>query len=90
MIATGKISKAAHYQTIQLPDGFEFPGDEVWIRKVESTGELILSPKRSDPSGRRLDVLFGLLDDAPLPDTFLAERQNPPELLRNPLNEWSE
>jgi len=90
MIASAKISKVERHQTVQLPDGFEMAVDEVWIRKVESTGELILSPKSPEPSRRGLEALFRLLDEAPLPDNFLTERQNPVETPRSPLEDWPE
>jgi virulence-associated protein VagC len=32
-------------QAVRLPDGFDLPGDEVWIRKNQETGELVLTPK---------------------------------------------
>ena len=59
------------------------------MRKDEATGEITLSPKAPGPDEDRLAVLFALLDESPLPDDFLAERENPVESPRNPLEDWT-
>lgn len=90
MIATAKLETTGHQQTLRLPPGFELTGEEVWVRKDEATGEITLSPKAPGPDEDRLAVLFALLDESPLPDDFLAERKNPAENPRNPLEDWTE
>jgi antitoxin VapB len=87
MIAIAKLYKTGRTQNVRLPDGFELVGDEVWIRKDEETGEVILSPK---PPHDSLQAFFDLLDQTPLPDDFLSERQNPVGVDRNPLADWRE
>ncbi|EGV17063.1 addiction module, SpoVT/AbrB domain protein [Thiocapsa marina 5811] len=89
MIATAKIRSTKHRQTVQLPPGFELAAAEVWIRKDETTGEIILTPKAAGPNSDGLQSLFSLLDEAPLPADFLSERWNPVEVPRNPLEDWS-
>jgi antitoxin VapB len=89
MIATAKIRSTEHRQTVQLPPGFELAADEVWVRKDEATGEIILTPKAPSPDSDGLQSLFTLLDEAPLPADFLSERSNPVEVPRNPLEDWS-
>jgi antitoxin VapB len=90
MIAIAKINATDHSQTVRLPAGFELAGNEVWVRKDETTGEVILSPTSPAPNRHRLQDLFNLLDEAPLPEDFLADRPNPVEVPRNPLDDWSE
>lgn len=89
MIAIAKLETTGHQQTLRLPPGFELAGEEVWVRKDEATGEITLSPKALGPDEDRLAVLFALLDESPLPDDFLAERENPVESPRNPLEDWT-
>jgi antitoxin VapB len=90
MIATAKLDNIDHRQTVRLPPGFELAGDEVWVRKDDATGEVTLSPKPPSPDQDRLSVLFAMLDEAPLPEDFLADRPNAVEIPRNPLEDWTE
>ena len=90
MIATAKLDNTNQRQTLRLPQGFELTGDEVWVRKDDATGEVTLSPKPPSPDPERLKVLFALLDEAPLPEDFLADRPNSVEIPRNPLEDWTE
>jgi antitoxin VapB len=90
MIATAKLENSDHRQTVRLPAGFEFTGSEIWVRKDDATGEVTLSPKPPSPDRDRLQALFALLDEAPLPDDFLAERLNAVEVPRDPLEDWTE
>lgn len=85
MIATAKIFKTGNSQAVRLPKAFRVEGDEVWISKNEATGEILLAPK---PSTSSLDAFFALLEVNPLPRNFLAERHNPAEEPRNPLQGW--
>ncbi len=81
MSATAKLDNTNHRQTVRLPVGFELAGKEVWVRKDDVTGELTLSPKPPSPDQDRLKALFALLDEAPLPDDFLADHPNAVEYL---------
>jgi antitoxin VapB len=89
MIATAKIDNTDHSQTVRLPAGFELAGNEVWV-KDEATGEIILSPKSPASNRHGLQAFFKLLEEAPLPEDFLADRPNAVAVPRNPLEEWSE
>jgi len=71
----------------KMPPGFELTGDEVWVHKDDETGEFTLSPKPPNPDQDCLSVLFAMLDEAPLPEDFLADRPNAIEILRNPLED---
>lgn len=87
MLATAKLFKTGHSQAVRLPKAFRLSGDEVWIRRNEVTGEIILSPK---PTQASLDAFFALLDACPAPDDFMQERDNSPEMPRNPFEDWQE
>lgn len=58
-------------QAVRLPVNFRFEGDEVYIRKDEKTGDVILSKKPDTWDG-----FFELLDSADIPDDFMLERDN--------------
>ena len=42
---TAKLFKNGRSQAVRLPAEFRFDGDEVFISRDESTGDVILSPK---------------------------------------------
>lgn len=65
-------------QAVRLPVNFRFEGDEVYIRKDEKTGDIILSKKPDSWDG-----FFELLDDADIPDDFMLERDNAVEQERD-------
>lgn len=58
-------------QAVRLPAEFRFKGDEVFIRRDERTGDVILSQKESIPSWA--DYL-AKRDLSHVPGDFLAER----------------
>ncbi len=62
MIATAKIRTSDRLQTVLIPAGLELAATEVWVRKDEATGELILSPMPSDTLRAGLMTQFELLD----------------------------
>jgi antitoxin VapB len=80
MTATAKLFHSGHSQAVRLPKAFRLPGDEVWIRRDEVTGELILTPKKG---ADQIDALFELIATAEVPESFLAERDNAPGEFRD-------
>lgn len=73
---TAKVFMTGRSQAVRLPAEFRFEGKEVFIRKDERTGEVILSPRLS------WDEIFALLDAAGVPDDFLTpedRNQGPPQ-----------
>lgn len=80
MQATAKIFSTGHSQAVRLPKAFRVDAKEMWISKNEVTGEITLKPVVNDES--KLDTLFRLLKENPLPEDFLAERTYAPP--RNP------
>lgn len=80
MQATAKVFNTGHSQAVRLPKAFRVDATEMWISKNEITGEITLKPVVNDES--KLDTLFRMLKENPLPDDFLAERTYAPA--RNP------
>lgn len=80
MQATAKVFNTGHSQAVRLPKAFRVEATEMWISKNEVTGEIILKPVVNDES--KLDSLFRMLKENPLPDDFLADRTYAPP--RNP------
>lgn len=72
MQATAKVFNTGHSQAVRLPKAFRVDATEMWISKNEVTGEITLKPVMNDAS--KLDTLFKMLKENPLPDDFLAER----------------
>jgi antitoxin VapB len=64
---TAKVFMTGRSQAVRIPAEFRFDGKEVFIRKDEKTGEVILSRKPVD-----WDELFAKLDAAGVPDDFLT------------------
>ncbi|MDQ3197396.1 MAG: AbrB/MazE/SpoVT family DNA-binding domain-containing protein [Pseudomonadota bacterium] len=81
MVAIAKLFKTGSSQAVRLPKAFRLPGDEVWISKNEATGVITLTPI---PALDQLHELFQLIDEGVVPESYLAERDNPVELARNP------
>lgn len=85
MLTTTKIFKNGNSQAARLPKAFRLEGDEVWISKNETTGDIKLTPKKMQEGN--LDALFKLLEEAEVPEGFLAGRHDSIELPRNPLKD---
>lgn len=89
MQATAKVFSTGNSQAVRLPKAFRVDVSEMWIAKNEVTGEITLKPKDEDGRKARLELLFKLIRENPLPDDFLAEetrRNDPP---RNPFADWA-
>ncbi|MBL8438531.1 MAG: AbrB/MazE/SpoVT family DNA-binding domain-containing protein [Zoogloeaceae bacterium] len=85
MTASAKLFKTGHSQAVRLPKAFRLEGDEVWIRRNEATGEIILTPK---PTRQSVEDFFTLLEAEPLPDNFLRERPDAGDAPNDPLADW--
>ncbi len=86
MQATAKVFSTGHSQAVRLPKAFRVNASEMWISKNEVTGEITLKPVINNES--KLDTLFRLLKENPLPADFLAEREYAAP--RNPFGEETE
>jgi antitoxin VapB len=80
MARTAKLFKNGRSQAVRLPAEFRFEGKEVFIRKDEKTGEVILSPRPES-----WEEFFAFRDKAIKADRrafeeFLTDRRDvPPE-----------
>ena len=73
---TAKVFMTGRSQAVRIPAEFRFKSKEVFIRRDDKTGEVILSPRLS------WKEIFAGLDAAGVPDDFLSpeERdQGPPQ-----------
>jgi antitoxin VapB len=66
---TAKISTTGVSQTVELPTEFRFDAQEVYIRRDEKTGEVILSPRPTWKS------IFAMLDETEIPEDFLSAKE---------------
>lgn len=78
MPRTAKLFRNGRSQAVRLPAEFRFEGDEVFIRKDEDTGDVILSRRPAS-----WDEFFRLRDEAlrtdpRMAEEFLANRKDPP------------
>jgi antitoxin VapB len=72
MPATAKIFVTGRSQAIRLPKEFRFQGDEVFIRRDPTTGDIILTPKPAS-----WQDFFALAETTDMPDDFLSDRDMP-------------
>jgi antitoxin VapB len=64
---TAKVFMTGRSQAVRLPAEFRFDGKEVYVRRDDKNGDVILSRKPVD-----WDELFAKLDAAGVPDDFLT------------------
>jgi antitoxin VapB len=83
---TAKLFTNGGSQAVRLPAEFRFDTDEVYVRRDERTGDVILSaqPRSSWAEFMALRAQLG-----PIPEDFLADRQQGSET-RDPLAGWQE
>ncbi|MCB1052231.1 MAG: AbrB/MazE/SpoVT family DNA-binding domain-containing protein [Acidobacteria bacterium] len=86
MAQTAKLFINGRSQAVRLPAAFRFEGSEVFIRRDEETGDVILSKKPNDWAG-----FFAVLEKANLPNDFLdAHDRDQGEQARDPFSGWQE
>jgi antitoxin VapB len=74
---TAKVFMTGRSQAVRIPAEFRFSSKEVYIRRDDKTGDVILSRKPAN-----WDELFAKLDAAGIPDDFLTpedRNQGPPQ-----------
>jgi antitoxin VapB len=79
---TAKLFKNGRSQAVRLPAEFRFDGEEVFIRKDEKTGDVILSRRPAS-----WEEFFALRDaaikaDPRAAEEFLADRKDMPPQVR--------
>ena len=86
MSQVAKIFTNGRSQAVRLPAAFRFDTDEVFVRKDEETGDVILSRKPSD-----WDAFFRLVGATPAPADFLdRDERNQAAENRDPFKGWAE
>lgn len=85
---TAKLFNNGRSQAVRLPAAFRFEGGEVFIRRDEKTGDVILSKHPSDWKGF-IDSfrIAGAETDA---DPFVRQPEDAAPNLRDPFEDWQE
>ncbi len=68
---TAKLFQNGSSQAVRLPVDFRFDGQEVFIRRDEATGDVVLSKR---PAAGSWTSFFDLLRELDVPAGFMAER----------------
>lgn len=71
MTARAKLFKNGRSQAVRLPAEFRFKGTEVFVRRDEFTGDVVLSERKPQKSW---DKFFRLVDELDLPEDFMLDR----------------
>jgi antitoxin VapB len=71
MPRTAKLFRNGRSQAVRLPVDLRFEGEEVYIRRDPTTGDVILS-RRPDS----WESFFKLTEQAGVPDDFMSDRQD--------------
>lgn len=73
---TAKLFNSGRSQAVWLPGEFRFEGREVFVRRDQRSGDVILSTRPNS-----WDALFSLYDKGEVPDDFMgpADRTQPPQ-----------
>jgi antitoxin VapB len=73
MAKTAKLFITGRSQAVRLPLEFRFEGDEVFIRRDPTTGDVVLSRKPDNWQG-----FLELAAQTAVPDDFMNDRQDLP------------
>jgi antitoxin VapB len=73
MPRTAKLFQNGRSQAVRLPAEYRFEGSEVYVRRDEATGDVILSRRPES-----WHDFFDLVKTADVPDDFLRERGDKP------------
>jgi antitoxin VapB len=73
MPRTAKLFQNGRSQAVRLPSEYRFQGSEVFIRRDQATGDVVLS--RRPESWKDF---FDLADKIEMPEEFMADRDNRP------------
>jgi antitoxin VapB len=80
MAQTAKLFRNGRSQAVRLPAEYRFEGSEVYVRRDQQTGDVILSRRPESWS-----EFFDLLKTLEVPDDFLSERGDSPPQKRESL-----
>jgi len=73
MARIAKLFRNGRSQAVRLPAEYRFEGSEVYIRRNEETGDIVIS-RRPDS----WQDFFDLADRISVPDEFLSDRDKAP------------
>jgi antitoxin VapB len=79
-VLKARVFKNGRSQAVRIPAEYRFSADEVYIRRDEQSGDLILSQ-----SPASWDEIFAALDAARFPADFMADRDQGVSEDREPL-----
>ena len=71
MSQSAKLFMNGRSQAVRLPVNFRFDCDEVFIRRDDATGDVVISKKPDSWDG-----FFELLDSVDVPHDFMLDRDN--------------
>ena len=86
MNKTAKLFTTGGSQAVRLPAEFRFDGDQVFVRRDERTGDVILSTR---PRSTWAEFMALRAELGPLPEDFLTDRQQSTQT-RDPIEGWQE
>ena len=84
MTHQAKVFTNGRSQAVRLPAEYRFKSKEVYIRRDEDTGDVVLSEKPDS-----WDVFFDMLEGLTVPDNFLRCDKQAAEV-RDPFDGWIE
>ena len=76
MSQSAKLFNNGRSQAVRLPAAFRFEGTEVFIRRDDATGDVILSRRPNS-----WDQLITRIREGAAPDDFLSEAERPQEAI---------
>jgi antitoxin VapB len=76
-LRTAKVFMTGRSQAVRLPADFRFSTDEVYVRRDEATGDVILSPRPT------LEQIFAAIDALGVAKDWKFERDLAPQPERN-------
>jgi len=76
-----RVFKNGRSQAVRIPAEYRLSTKEVYVRRDEQTGDLILS----QDAPTNWDRIFKAIDEAGFPDDFLADRDQGTAEVREPL-----
>jgi antitoxin VapB len=82
-VQKARVFRNGRSQAVRIPAEYRFNTDEVYVRRDEATGDLILSQR--SPMKVDWDRIFAILDAAGFPDDFMADREQGLADAREPL-----
>lgn len=86
MSDTAKLFVNGRSQAVRLPAAYRFEGTEVFVRRDQETGDVILSSKPNNWDG-----FLAALEDLEVPDDFLGPAERVPvSSQKDPFDGWIE